>query len=352
MLGLEKYQPRFYPLSKSGFGCHIERSRNASKTFLFFSTAPVCRQRQARHDRKVMTKTINPKEISQQELHGILLTAVAPRPICFASTIDQAGNVNLSPFSYFNVFSSNPPVLIFSPARSGRDNTHKHSYLNVKEVPEVVINIVNHAIVEQMSLSSTAYDKGVDEFVKSGLTAVKSQIVRPPRVGEAPVSFECLVNETIELAELPGAGNLIVCEVKTIHLNQDYMTEGKLDTQKLDLVGRMGGSWYIKANGDALFEIPKPIQTKGIGVDALPKGIRESEVLTGNNLGRLGNLKILPTKEEIAEITKDEEVKMTIKKLEGNDDKLKNQLHWLAKQILEEGDNARAILILMYAENL
>ena len=242
-----------------------------------------------------MIKTIDPSEISQQELHGILLTAVAPRPICFASTVDKKGNVNLSPFSYFNVFSSNPPILIFSPARSGRDNSHKHSYLNIKDVPEVVINIVNHAIVEQMSLSSTAYDKGINEFVKSGLTAVQSEMVKPPRVGEAPVSFECVVNKTIELAELPGAGNLIIAEVKRIHLNVDYLTEGKLDTKKLDLVGRMGGSWYVKANNDALFEIPKPIQTKGIGVDMLPKGIRESEVLTGNNLGRLGNLEYVFT---------------------------------------------------------
>ena len=245
-----------------------------------------------------MTKTIDPSSISQQDLHGILLTAVAPRPICFASTIDAAGNVNLSPFSYFNVFSSNPPVLIFSPARSGRDNTHKHSYLNVKEVPEVVINIVNHAIVEQMSLSSTAYDRGVNEFTKAGFTEVPSESVKPPRVGEAPVSFECKVQQTIELAEEPGAGNLIVAQVERIHINENYLTNGQLDTQKLDLVGRMGGSCYVKASGDALFEIPKPIRTKGIGVDALPKGIRESEVLTGNNLGRLGNLEALPNQAE------------------------------------------------------
>ena len=299
-----------------------------------------------------MIKTIDPSEISQQELHGILLTAVAPRPICFASTIDKAGNVNLSPFSYFNVFSSNPPILIFSPARSGRDNTHKHSYLNAKEVPEVVINIVNHAIVEQMSLSSTAYDKGIDEFVKSGLTAVKSEIVKPPRVGEAPVSFECVVNETIELAELPGAGNLIVCEVKSIHLNTDYLTEGKLDTQKLDLVGRMGGSWYVKANGDALFEIPKPIQTKGIGVDALPKGIRESEILTGNNLGRLGNLESLPATSEVEALKNDDEIRMLAKKVGENVEEHKKQLHWLAQQILEEGNTKKAMAVLVHAENL
>ncbi|MEM1259189.1 MAG: flavin reductase family protein [Bacteroidota bacterium] len=299
-----------------------------------------------------MSKIIDPSKISQQELHGLLLTAVAPRPICFASTVDKAGNANLSPFSYFNVFSSNPPILIFSPARSGRDNTHKHSYLNIKEVPEVVINIINHDIVEQMSLSSTAYDKGVNEFVKSGLTAVQSDMVKPPRVGEAPVSFECEVNETIELAQLPGAGNLIIAEVKRIHLNEDYLTEDKLDTKKLDLVGRMGGSWYVKANGDALFEIPKPIQTKGMGVDALPKGIRESTVLTGNNLGRLGNLESLPSNSEMEELKNDDEIRMLAKKVGANIHEHQKQLHWLAQRILEDGNTSKAMAVLIHAENL
>lgn len=299
-----------------------------------------------------MTKTIDPNDISQPELHGILLTAVAPRPICFASTIDQHGNVNLSPFSYFNVFSSNPPVLIFSPARSGRDNTHKHSYLNVKEVPEVVINIVNHQVVEQMSLASTAYERGIDEFTKSGLTPIPSETVRPPRVGEAPVAFECTVQQTIELAQEPGAGNLVLAKVERIHINEGYLTEGKLDTQKLDLVGRMGGNWYIRAVNEALFEIPKPIRSKGIGVDALPEGIRESQVLTGNNLGRLGNLQQLPEDTEIAVIAQDDEVKMMAKKV-GHDPKLhKKQLHWLAQRILEEGDTLKAMTVLLHAETL
>lgn len=299
-----------------------------------------------------MIRTIDPKEITQQELHGILLTSVAPRPICFASTIDKEGNVNLSPFSYFNVFSSNPPILIFSPARSGRDNSLKHSHQNVNEVPEVVINIVNHAIVEQMSLASTAYDKGVNEFVKSGLTEVPSDLVKPPRVGEAPVSFECTVNEVIELAELPGAGNLIIAEVKRIHLNERYLIGGNLDTKKLDLVGRMGGSWYIRANGEALFEIPKPIQTKGIGVDALPLGIRESTVLTGNNLGRLGNLETLPSSNDVIAVAQEDELQMLAKKMEGNIQKHKNQLHWLAQKVLEDGQTERALSILLHAESL
>ena len=299
-----------------------------------------------------MTKTINPSEISQQELHGILLTAVAPRPICFASTIDSDGNVNLSPFSYFNVFSSNPPILVFSPARSGRDNSLKHSHQNVKEVPEVVINIVNHNIVEQMSLSSTAYEKGVNEFVKSGLTEVSSDLIRPPRVGEAPVAFECVVKEVIELANTPGAGNLILAEVKCIHINKDYLTGDALDTKKLDLVGRMGGNWYIRANGDALFEIPKPIRTKGIGVDALSQGIRDSKILTGNNLGRLGNLESLPSAKAVEELKNDDEIQMLAKKMGGDVLEHKKQLHWLAQQILEEGNTHKAMAILIHAENL
>ena len=300
----------------------------------------------------MMIKTIDPNEISQQELHGILLTAVAPRPICFASTIDTAGNINLSPFSYFNVFSSNPPVLIFSPARSGRDNTLKHSHKNVKEVPEVVINIVNHAMVEQMSLASTAYKKGVNEFIKAGFTPMASELIKPPRVGEAPVAFECSVNKVIELAQTPGAGNLIICEVKRIHINKDYLTENTLDTQKLDLVGRMGGSWYIRSNGDALFEIPKPIKTKGIGVDALPESIRESQELTGNNLGRLGNLEALPDEKTVSAIALDDEIQMMHKKLVESPKKFRTQLHWLAKRILEEGETEKAMAVLLFADKL
>ncbi|THV58850.1 flavin reductase family protein [Flagellimonas alvinocaridis] len=289
-----------------------------------------------------MIKTVDPNQISQPELHNIMLTAVAPRPICFASTVDKEGNVNLSPFSFFNVFSSNPPVMVFSPSRSGRDNSLKHTHENVKEVPEVVINIVNHDMVEQMSLSSTAYDKGVNEFVKAGFTQVPSEKVRPPRVGEAPVSFECSVMEVIELAQTPGAGNLIMAKVELIHINEAYFTNGVLDTEKLDLVGRMGGSWYIRASKDALFEIPKPLRTKGMGVDALPQGIKESEVLTGNNLGRLGNMEQLPSQEDVTHISQDPEVK-TLSKIE---------LHHLAQRILEEGNTHRAMSILLHAETL
>lgn len=288
-----------------------------------------------------MIKTIDPSSISQPELHSILLTAVAPRPICFASTIDKEGNVNLSPYSFFNVFSSAPPVMIFSPSRSGRDGTFKHTYLNIKEVPEVVINVVNYSMVEQMSLSSTAYDRGVNEFEKAGFTEVPSELIKPPRVKESPVSFECSVSQVIELADSPGAGNLIITKVERIHINEAFFTNGVLDTKKLDLVGRMGGSWYVKANNDALFEIPKPLKTKGIGVDALPKGIRESEVLTGNNLGRLGNIEALPSTETIAEVA----ALLPYKEITS-----KKELHKIAKDILSKGDVEKALALLIHAE--
>ncbi|WP_349267251.1 flavin reductase family protein [Flavivirga aquatica] len=210
-------------------------------------------------------KTIDPKTIKTSELHQILLSAVAPRPIALASTVDANGHVNLSPFSFFNVFSANPPILIFSPARRGRDNTTKHTYENVKAVSEVVINIVNHNIVEQTSLSSTEYDKGINEFEKAGFTAIPSEVVTPPRVAESPVSFECTVQDVIELGDKGGAGNLVISKVERIHIQEKYLNDkGSLDTQKLDLVARMGESWYCRASGNALFEIPKPIFNKGI----------------------------------------------------------------------------------------
>ncbi|MBR9853468.1 MAG: flavin reductase family protein [Algicola sp.] len=289
-----------------------------------------------------MIKTLDPTKIPQPELYSILSTAVAPRPICFASTIDTEGNVNLSPYSFFNVFSSNPPVMVFSPTRSGRDNSLKHTHQNVVEVPEVVINVVNHKMVEQMSLSSTAYAKGVNEFVKAGFTQVPSLKVKPPRVAEAPVSFECRVLEVVELGQIPGAGNLVIAQVDMIHINDEYLTGDELDTEKLDLVGRMGGNWYIRAIKDSLFEVPKPIRTQGIGVDALPKGIRESNVLTGNNLGRLGNVESVPFVEEIKAIIANE----------GVENASKTELHNLAKRVLEEGDTTKAMAYLLFAESL
>ena len=282
-------------------------------------------------------KTVNPSEIPVAELHGYLLSAVAPRPIAFASTIDAEGRVNLSPFSFFNVFSANPPIAIFSPARRGRDNTTKHTYENVKEVSECVINIVNHAMVEQMSLSSTEYEKGVNEFIKAGFTEVASELVRPPRVAESPVQLECKVLEVKELGTEGGAGNLVICEVVRIHMQEQYLNEqGKLDTQKLDLVGRMGANWYCRASGDALFEIAKPLTTLGIGVDAIPEDIRNSSVLTGNNLGQLGNVETLPDETEVNEF-KLVELSDIHLKYEDDARHLELALHHKAKEYLDAG---------------
>ena len=245
---------------------------------------------------------VDPKAIPVAQLQGYLQSAVAPRPIALASTVDAQGQVNLSPFSFFNVFSANPPILVFSPARRVTNGTTKHTLQNVLEVPEVVINIVNFGLVEQASLASTEYERGVNEFLKSGLTEAPSLTIRPPRVAESPVSFECSVEQVIALGENGGAGNLVVCKVQLIHIQDDYLnTQGQLDTTRLDLVARMGANWYCRANGAALFEIPKPLITKGIGVDMLPEHARNSTVLTGNNLARMGNLEQLPSEAMLAE---------------------------------------------------
>jgi flavin reductase (DIM6/NTAB) family NADH-FMN oxidoreductase RutF len=243
--------------------------------------------------------SFDPKGISTARLHGYLLSAVAPRPIAFASTIDSEGHPNLSPFSYFNVFSSNPPILVFSPARRVRDNTTKHTLENAKQTKEVVINVVNYDIVQQMSLSSTDYAKGVNEFEKSGLTMLESDLVKPFRVAESPVQFECRVNDIIELGTEGGAGNLIICEVLKFHIDDSVMDDKQIIVQeKLDLVARAGGNYYNRAK-NGFFEIPKPLSTLGIGVDAMPDDVKNSMILTGNDLGMLGNVEVLPTKEEV-----------------------------------------------------
>ncbi len=248
--------------------------------------------------------SITPGEVSTGKLHQYLLGAVGPRPIAFASTVDAEGRPNLSPFSFFNVFSANPPILIFSPARRGRDNTVKHTYNNVKATKEVVINIVNYDIVQQMSLSSTEYAEGVNEFEKSGLTMLKSDLVKPARVAESPVQFECKVNEVVELGENGGAGNLVICEVLRMHIKEDILDEtGHIDQHKIDQVARMGGNWYSRANL-GLFEVPKPLSTLGIGVDSIPQEIKESHVLTGNDFGKLGNVEALPSESDISDFLK------------------------------------------------
>lgn len=281
--------------------------------------------------------TIDPKKVSTAELFGYLTTSVAPRPVCFASTIDKAGNVNLSPFSFFNVFSANPPMMVFSPSRRVRDGSTKHTLENVLEVPEVVINIVNYPIVEQMSLTSTDYDKGVNEFEKAALTQVQSEVVGPPRVGESPVAFECVVDRVIALGDGPGAGNLILARVVMAHINEDYLGEnGKLDTRKLDLIARMGGSDYCRATPESLFEIPKPILTKGIGIDGLPEHIRNSAILTGNNLGRLGNVERLPHPEDIAKVVGS----ASLQELELGE---QEDIHRFAQKLLDQGQTWEAL---------
>lgn len=289
--------------------------------------------------------SIDPASISTKKLHSILLTAVAPRPIAFASTTDLDGNVNLSPFSFFNVFSANPPILIFSPARRVRDNTIKHTLENVKATNEVVINIVNHAMVEQMSLTSTDYEKEVNEFDKAGFSEIPSELVTPPRVGEAPVAFECLVENIVALGNEGGAGNLVVCKVVKIHLNSAYVdAEGNLDTQKLDLVARLGGSWYTRVTKESLFEIPKPLLTKGIGVDKLPAHAKNSSILTGNNLGRLGNSEHLPTTTEIADLKHSETLQEILKIKEAS--MKEKELHLWVKNQLHKGDLKKALTAL------
>lgn len=236
-----------------------------------------------------------PSELKTSQFHQYLLGAISPRPICFASTIDSDGQANLSPFSFFNVFGSKPPILIFSPARRVRDNTIKHTLENCIETKEVVINMVNYAIVQQMSLSSCEYPKGVSEFEKSGLTPIASEFVKPFRVKESPVQFECKVLEVKETGSEGGAGNLIICEVLMMHINDDVLNEHQqIDPHKIDLVARMGGDYYCRASGDAIFEVAKPNLNLGIGIDALPTHIKHSKLLTGNHLGQLANSTSIP----------------------------------------------------------
>jgi flavin reductase (DIM6/NTAB) family NADH-FMN oxidoreductase RutF len=284
-------------------------------------------------------KTINPKEVSTALLHSYMLGAIAPRPIAFASTIDREGRINLSPFSFFNVFSSNPPILIFSPSRRVRDNTIKHTLENVYEIDEVVINIVNYAIVQQTSLASCEYEKEVNEFVKAGLTEAASVLVKPPRVAEAPVAFECKVRQIVPLGAEGGAGNLVVCEVVLMHIKEELLNAaGQIDPHKLDAVARMGADWYCRASGEAVFEVPKPNLKKGIGVDQIPSEIRSSHIFTGNDLGMLGNIEALPTASEANIFAQEHRVSTKLST---------NERHLLAQQYLRNGKLKEAWMILV-----
>lgn len=296
--------------------------------------------------------TINPKEVSIPVLHSYLLGAVAPRPIAFASTIDKEGNPNLAPFSFFNVFSANPPIAVFSPARSGRTGQTKHTYDNIKEIPEVVINMVNYDMVQQTSLASTEYPKGVNEFTKAGFTPLKSEMVKPFRVKESPAQLECKVKQVIELGENGGAGNLIICEIVLIHISQKVLDANKqIDPNKIDLVARLGGNWYSRTNGNALFEVAKPLMNLGIGIDQIPPYIRNSNVLTGNNLGQLGNVEKLPTTLEVASFKNSGAINEAFEIFGKKGSKLEEHLHHLAKGLLENGKVEEAWKVLLSSSN-
>lgn len=293
--------------------------------------------------------SLDPKELKTSVLHQYLLHAVAPRPIAFASTIDKDGTPNLSPFSFFNVFSAKPPILIFSPARSGRTGKTKNTHDNLREVPEVVINVVNFPLVQQASLTSTEYPKGVNEFVKAGLTEIASVKVKPPRVKESPVQLECKVNEIIELGQEGGAGNLVICEVVMMHVNEAVLNEDKsmIDQDKMNLVARMGGDWYCRASGNALFKVAKPLLTMGMGVDQLPEHIRTSHVLTGNHLGMLGNTEQMPSAEEVQQYKVSGAILEVFQDYGKNPEKLDEHLHHIAARLLDEGKVTEAWKVLL-----
>jgi flavin reductase (DIM6/NTAB) family NADH-FMN oxidoreductase RutF len=281
--------------------------------------------------------TLDPKELTVQVLQKYLQNAIAPRPICFASTMSKDGKPNLAPFSFFNIFSSNPPILVFSPARSGRTGATKDTLDNVLEVPEVVVNMVNYEMVHQMSLASSPFPKGVNEFEKANFTPIQSDLIKPFRVKEAPVQLECKVIEVKSLGEKGGAGNLVICEVIRMHIQDNILDENKqIDTKKIDLVSRMGDNWYCRAHGDSLFEVQKPITSIGIGIDSFPESIKHSKVLSGNNLGLLGSVEALPANEELTAY------KSSLKKFNNEEEK-----HQYAKTLLEANKVKEAWLVLL-----
>lgn len=295
--------------------------------------------------------SLDPKELTVQRLHQLLLGAVGPRPIAFASTIDESGRPNLAPFSFFNVFSANPPILVFSPARSGRTGQSKDTFNNAKTIPEVVINVVNYPMVHQMSLASSPYAPGVDEFVKAGFTPIASDKIKPFRVAEAPVQFECKIQQIIELGQDGGAGNLIICEVVQLHIQENLLTEnGLIDQHKIDLVARMGADWYCHANSQSMFEIKKPITTCGIGYDALPQDIKSSQILSANNLGQLAGIEALPNETDVNEY-KLLELSTLFLELEHDAAALEQALHKRAQELLTANQLEEAWLTLLSFNN-
>lgn len=285
--------------------------------------------------------SINPKDVITQKLYGLMVSSVGPRPIAFASTISEGGEPNLSPFSFFNMMSADPPILVFSPLLKISDTSSKHTLQNAETTKEVVINIVNYDIVQQMSLSSTAYGKGVNEFEKAGLTMQKSELVKPFRVKESPVQFECKVNQIVKLGQAGGAGNMIVCEVVKMHIAEDILDENqKIDQFKLDQVARMGGNLYSRAN-KGIFEIPKPLSAIGMGVDQLPENIRNSSILTGNDLGKLATLENIPSEKEVKEFIEENKLKDYVS--ESSSEKI----HAIAQEYLKKEEVLNAWKILL-----
>lgn len=292
-----------------------------------------------------MFKSFKLKDIESREAQDFLKHAIAPRPICFASTADKSGNVNLSPFSYFNVFSGNPPVVIFSVLKRIRNNTTKHTLENILEVPEVAINIVDYAMVQQVSLSSCEYPKGTDEFIKAGFTKEASQLIKPPRVKESPVQMECRVLEVKSLGAEGGAGQLIICEVVMMHIDETILdSQGKIDQLKLHHVARLGGNWYAKINEENLFQIEKPNTELGIGFDNLPSSIHTSKILTGNHLGQLANVREIP---EIDPAFDDQKLRNIFQYFSIDPEEMERELHIYAASLLNEGKVSEAWQVLL-----
>jgi flavin reductase (DIM6/NTAB) family NADH-FMN oxidoreductase RutF len=287
--------------------------------------------------------TIDPKTIPIPKLQGYLQGTVAPRPIAFVSSIDKEGRINLSPFSFFNMVSTNPPILVFSPSRKVRDNTTKHTLQNILEVPEVTINIVSFSMVQQASLASCEFPKGVSEFIKAGFTETLSTKIKPPRVRESSASFECKVNQVIPLGTEGGAGNLVICEVLLMHIKEEVLDEqGRIDPYKMDAVARMGNDYYVRVQGESIFAVPKPNEKTGIGYDQIPERIRKSNILTGNDLGQLGNIEQLPDQDSIKEF------KSSVENLSVLDEVA---THKLAQAYLRAGKTVEAWKVLLSNSN-
>ncbi len=292
-------------------------------------------------------KSISPGEIPVSDFFAFMLSSIAPRPIALVSSMDEEGRPNLAPFSFFNAFGANPPIMIFSPSRRGRDNTTKHTFENVKLVPEVVINVVTYDMVQQTSLSSSDFPEGINEFEKSGFTMLESSVVKPFRVKESPVQYECKILNVIETGTEGSAGNLVICEVLKIHVAEGMLlNDGKIDLHKIDLVGRMGGDLYVRASGQALFEVQKPLTKPGIGVDSLPYEVKLSSILSGNDLGQLGNLKDFPTIEELAYF-KDSPAYKELIQDEEDVDMLKIKAQHLAQTLISNQRSKEALTLLL-----